>query len=64
MIEKSIDFYKEKNDNFLFEQVNVEAFLESLKEHADEMTESAFMEKEERKINSLKLKPNNILKIL
>lgn len=47
--EKSIEFYNQKNDNFLFDQVNVEAFLESLKDNQEEMTESAFMDKEEGK---------------
>ena len=46
---KSLDFYVTKNDKFLFDQVNITGFLDSLKEGDDQIIEDLFEDKPERK---------------
>ncbi len=50
---KSADFYKSKNTKFAFDQVNIEGFLDSLKEEDDQILEEIFEPKPVRKLISL-----------
>jgi hypothetical protein len=44
---KSTDFYRTKNDKFLFDQVNIDGFIDGLTQEDDVILEDMFEEKSE-----------------
>jgi hypothetical protein len=46
---KSKEFYTSKNDKFLFDQVNIDGFLDGLKEQDEQCLEDVFEDKPIRK---------------
>ena len=47
---KSTDFYRAKNDKFLFDQVNIDGFIDGLTQEDEIILDDVFEEKPEGKL--------------